>query len=231
MNTKIIIALDFFNQAEALALIKDVNPEHCAVKIGSEMFTLFGADFVRHLIKQNFNVFLDLKFHDIPNTVAHACRAAAELGVWMVNVHASGGLKMMQAAREALTPYGLRKPLLIGVTVLTSMAAEDLPAMGIISPLEEQIIRLTKLTYQAGLDGVVCSAHEAPLVKSLCGPSFLAVTPGIRLPHSGVDDQIRITSPEQAIKMGSDYLVIGRPITRAANPKAVIDSIIHSLST
>jgi orotidine-5'-phosphate decarboxylase len=229
MKNKLIIALDFFNQADALNFIKEINPEHCALKIGSEMFTRFGTEFVRYLIKQHYKIFLDLKFHDIPNTVAQACKAAAELGVWMVNVHTLGGLKMMQAAREALVPYGSDKPLLIGVTVLTSMANQDLHPLGIISSLEEQIARLTSLAYQAGLDGVVCSAHEALLIKSIGGTSFLAVTPGIRLSSDSADDQVRIMTPQQAIEMGSDYLVIGRSITRAMNPKEIINSVLHCI--
>ncbi|WP_419421078.1 orotidine-5'-phosphate decarboxylase [Legionella sp. D16C41] len=231
MNFKIIVALDFFNQKDALNLIKNLDPSKCALKIGSEMFTLFGPDFVRNLVAQGYKIFLDLKFHDIPNTVAHACKAAAELGVWMVNVHASGGLKMMQAAREALLSYGSSKPLLIGVTVLTSMASQDLPSLGIISPLEEQLSRLVKLTYEAGLDGVVCSAQEVPLVKSLCKQSFITVTPGIRLTNDSCDDQVRIMTPKQAIANGSDFLVIGRPITRAENPKLVINTLLDSLAS
>ncbi|MGQ3887442.1 orotidine-5'-phosphate decarboxylase [Legionella sp. CNM-1927-20] len=230
MNPRIIVALDFSNQDDALNLVNNLNPDECALKIGSEMFTLFGPRFVRTLVDRNYNVFLDLKFHDIPNTVAHACKAAAELGVWMINVHTSGGFKMMQAAQEALMSFGSRKPLLIGVTVLTSTASQELPSIGIISPLEEQISRLTKLAQKAGLDGVVCSAHEVQLVKALCGSSFLTVTPGIRLLTDNSDDQVRIMSPKEALDLGSDYLVIGRPITRAKNPQLVIKSIINSLT-
>lgn len=230
MKSKIIVALDFSNQNDALNLIKTIDPSLCALKIGSEMFTLFGVDFVRHLVSQHYKLFLDLKFHDIPNTVAQACRAAAQLGVWMINVHASGGLKMMQAAKDALTPYGENRPLLIGVTLLTSLDAQELNDIGINASLEEQLGRLASLAKQAGLDGVVCSAHEVPLVKSLCGNHFLTITPGIRLPNDNPDDQVRIMTPEQAIKQGSDYLVIGRPITRAQDPALVINHIIDSLS-
>ncbi|WP_131781652.1 orotidine-5'-phosphate decarboxylase [Legionella gresilensis] len=230
MNPRIIVALDFSKQNDALNLINELNPKECALKIGSEMFTLFGPDFVRTLVNKKYNVFLDLKFHDIPNTVAHACKAAAELGVWMINVHTSGGFKMMQAAREALIPFGPHKPLLIGVTVLTSMASEELSTIGINSSLEEQISHLTKLAKQADLDGVVCSAHEVQLVKALCGASFLSVTPGIRLSTDNADDQVRIMSPKEALDLGSDYLVIGRPITRAKNPQLAINKIIDSLA-
>ncbi|STX51359.1 orotidine-5'-phosphate decarboxylase [Legionella busanensis] len=230
MNPRIIVALDFSNQNDALSLINELNPKECALKIGSEMFTLFGPDFVRTLVNKNYNVFLDLKFHDIPNTVAHACKAAAELGVWMINVHTSGGLKMMQAAREALTNFGPHKPLLIGVTVLTSMASQELLTIGVNSSLEEQISLQTKLAEQAGLDGVVCSAHEVQLVKSLCGQSFLTITPGIRLLTDNSNDQVRIMSPKEALDLGSDYLVIGRPITQAKNPQAVVNSIISTIT-
>lgn len=229
MAIKIIVALDFPNKEDALRLINTIDPKQCALKVGLEMFTRFGGDFVRYLVEQQYKVFLDLKFHDIPNTVAQACKAAADLGVWMINVHASGGLKMMQAARDALMTCKQR-PLLIGVTLLTSLDQSDVASLGITSSLEEQLSRLGKLVYQAGLDGVVCSAHEVSLIKSICGPSFLTVTPGIRLPNDNANDQLRIMTPQQAIKEGSDYLVIGRSITHAYNPQAVIQSIIHSLS-
>lgn len=194
------------------------------------MFTLFGPDFVRELHKRGFSVFLDLKFHDIPNTCSKAVRAAAEMGVWMVNVHASGGERMMTASREILEPYGKDRPLLIGVTVLTSMEQSDLAGIGLNVAPQEQVIRLATLTKNAGLDGVVCSAQESSLLKSELGQEFKLVTPGIRPAGSEQGDQRRIMTPVDAIQSGSDYLVIGRPITQASNPAEVLKSINESLS-
>lgn len=227
---KLIIALDFNREQEALTLIQKINPAHCALKVGSEMFTLLGPQFVRKLVEQQFNVFLDLKFHDIPNTVVCSCQAAADLGVWMINLHASGGLAMMRAAKNALDAFGKNKPLLIAVTVLTSMNSLQLPEIGIDTSIATQVNRLAHLAHQAELDGVVCSALEAPVVKKLCGNNFLTVTPGIRLPGDGADDQSRIVTPKDALMMGSDYLVMGRPITRSPNPEAVIANVLASLS-
>ncbi|WP_058470017.1 orotidine-5'-phosphate decarboxylase [Legionella jordanis] len=229
VNPKLIVAFDFHRQEEAFQLLTQLNPKQCAIKIGSEMFTLFGTELVRTIINKGFKVFLDLKFHDIPNTVAQACHACANLGVWMINVHACGGLKMMQAAREALNPYGAKRPLLIAVTVLTSMTAEDLIQINVETSVEEQVQNLACLSKTAGLDGVVCSAFEVPTIKNACGPSFITVTPGIRLPESSLDDQARIMTPSQAIQAGSDYLVIGRPITRAPSPSKIIDLILTSI--
>ncbi len=227
LHTKLIVALDFDNRADALSLVDELDPSQCALKVGHESFSLLGPDFVRELVSRQFKVFLDLKFHDIPNTVARACHVSANLGVWMLNVHASGGLDMMRAAREALDEYATR-PLLIGVTVLTSMSAEGLASVGVSSTLENQVVHLAMLAKEAGLDGVVCSAHEVPLIKKHCGSDFLAVTPGIRLASNAPDDQSRIITPEAAIKAGSDYLVIGRPITRATNPKQVVADLLTS---
>ena len=229
MNLKLIIALDISDQSEALALVHKLDPKRCALKVGSEMFTLFGPDFVRQLVQLGFKIFLDLKFHDIPNTVAQACRACAELGVWMINVHATGGLAMMQAAKGALEPYGEKRPLLIAVTVLTSMVAQDLPAIGLNSSVEQQVGCLAKLAYETGLDGVVCSAFEVPMIKALCSQSFLTVTPGIRLPGDKADDQSRIMSPSHALELGSDFLVIGRSITKAQQPAQVVDRLLLEL--
>ncbi|CEK10906.1 orotidine-5'-phosphate decarboxylase [Legionella hackeliae] len=229
MNPRLIVALDFHKQEKALALVNQLEPSECALKVGSEMFTLFGVDFLHILIQKNFKIFLDLKFHDIPNTVAKACRAAAELGVWMINVHASGGLAMMQAAKDALSDYDSRRPLLIAVTVLTSMNHTELPLIGIENTLENQVQKLAMLAQHAGLDGVVCSAHEVPIIKNACGPSFLTVTPGIRLAESSKDDQCRIMTPAQAVELGSDYLVVGRPITGASNPVEIINKINSSI--
>ncbi|SHF69762.1 orotidine-5'-phosphate decarboxylase [Vibrio gazogenes] len=226
---RVIVALDYDNQAEALRFVDRIDPQHCRLKVGKEMFTLFGPDFVRALHQRGFSVFLDLKFHDIPNTCAKAVRAAAELGVWMVNVHASGGERMMTAAREILEPYGVDRPILIGVTVLTSMSQHDLADIGLNVSPQEQVLRLATLTKNSGLDGVVCSAQEARQLKEQLGLSFQLVTPGIRPAGSDVGDQLRIMTPQEAIAAGSDYLVIGRPITQAQEPASVLESINHSL--
>jgi orotidine-5'-phosphate decarboxylase len=229
IDQKVIVALDYDNQADALAFVDRIDPMSCRLKVGKEMFTLFGPDFVRELHKRGFSVFLDLKFHDIPNTCAKAVRAAAELGVWMVNVHASGGERMMSAAREILLPYGKERPLLIGVTVLTSMEQSDLAGVGLDIEPQQQVMRLASLTKNAGLDGVVCSAQEATLLKQNLGQEFKLVTPGIRPQGSELGDQRRIMTPVEAIAAGSDYLVIGRPITQAASPADVLESINTSL--
>lgn len=230
MSLKLIVALDFAIQRDALNLVEKLNPNQCALKVGSEMFTLFGTDFVRNLVKMRFKVFLDLKFHDIPNTVANACKACAELGVWMINVHASGGLKMMQAAKKAIEPYGEKRPLLIAVTLLTSMGANDLPAIGFNASLDEQVNRLANLAHEAALDGVVCSAFEVPMIKKSCGPAFLAITPGIRLPGDQANDQTRIMTPAQALELGSDFLVVGRSITSAPAPATVLQDILSTFN-
>jgi len=228
-EAKVVVALDFDNQADALAFVDKIEPSECRLKVGKEMFTYFGPDFVRELVKRGFDVFLDLKFHDIPNTVAKAVTAAAELGVWMVNVHATGGTKMMEAAKNALAPYGDKAPLLIAVTVLTSMAEDDLAGIGIEKLPAEHVNSLATLAQNAGLDGVVCSAMEAESLKDTFGESFKLVTPGIRPAGSSSDDQKRIMTPEQAIDVGVDYLVIGRPITKADNPSQVLKEINASI--
>lgn len=228
-DPKVIVALDYDNQADAFAFVDKIDPATCRLKVGKEMFTLFGPDFVKELHRRGFQVFLDLKFHDIPNTCSKAVRAAAELGVWMVNVHASGGERMMAASREILEPYGKDRPLLIGVTVLTSMEQSDLQGIGIDRLPQEQVITLATLTKNAGLDGVVCSAQEASLLKSQLGKEFKLVTPGIRPAGSAAGDQRRIMTPYDAVQAGSDYLVIGRPITQAANPAQVLLDINATL--
>ncbi|TKF23780.1 orotidine-5'-phosphate decarboxylase [Vibrio genomosp. F6] len=228
-DQKVIVALDYDKQTDALSFIDKIDPTTCRLKVGKEMFTLFGPDFVRELHKRGFSVFLDLKFHDIPNTCSKAVRAAAELGVWMVNVHASGGERMMTASREILEPYGKDRPLLIGVTVLTSMEQSDLAGIGLNVAPQEQVMRLARLTQRSGLDGVVCSAQEASLLKSDLGSNFKLVTPGIRPAGADVGDQKRIMTPYDAIQAGSDYLVIGRPITQAAQPAEVLQKINASL--
>lgn len=228
-QSRIIVALDFDVEQQALSLVEQLDPNMCRLKVGKEMFTYFGPDFVKRLIARNFDVFLDLKFHDIPNTVAKACRAAADLGVWMVNVHASGGEAMMTKAREALEDYGSLRPLLTGVTVLTSMSEPELHQLGVSRPLKEQVSGLAQLAKNCGLDGVVCSAQEASELKQLLGDDFKLVTPGIRPANAAQDDQTRIVTPEQAIKDGSDYLVIGRPITQSSDPLKTLCEISESI--
>jgi orotidine-5'-phosphate decarboxylase len=230
MSLRLIVALDFDNEKTTLNLVDKLDPQHCALKVGSELFTLLGPQFIRQLVARNFKVFLDLKFHDIPNTVARACHSAAELGVWMMNVHASGGAKMLEAAKSALDTYGKNRPLLLAVTILTSFSEAELLTIGVTSSLIDQVRQLAKLSKQSGLDGVVCSAHEAELIKQTCGEQFLTVTPGIRLPSDSMDDQSRVMTPEQAVQAGSHYLVIGRPITRAENPYEVVSRILKDIS-
>ena len=229
-NTPVVVALDFEQKADALNLVSQLDPTLCRLKIGKEMFTHFGPQFVQQLQQRHFDVFLDLKFHDIPNTVAKAVKAAADLGVWMVNVHASGGSKMMHAAREALTTYGADKPYLIAVTVLTSMEQSDLTELGINQTPEQQVLKLATLTHQVGLDGVVCSAQEAALLKQQFGKHFCLVTPGIRPASSSQDDQKRVMTPAQALFAGVDYMVIGRPITKALHPLQALNAIVQEIS-
>ncbi|ROV61008.1 MULTISPECIES: orotidine-5'-phosphate decarboxylase [Vibrio] len=230
IDQKVIVALDYDNKADALAFVDRIDPASCRLKVGKEMFTLFGPDFVKELHQRGFSVFLDLKFHDIPNTCSKAVRAAAEMGVWMVNVHASGGERMMAASREILEPYGKDRPLLIGVTVLTSMEQPDLAGIGLDMAPKDQVIRLANLTKNAGLDGVVCSAHESSMLKAELGQEFKLITPGIRPAGADQGDQKRIMTPVEAIQAGSDYLVIGRPITQAADPAAVLAAINATLA-
>lgn len=226
MHSPLIVALDFSDKAKALALVDHLSPEECALKVGSEMFVRLGPSFVKELIAQKFRIFLDLKFHDIPNTVANACRSAADMGVWMMNVHASGGLKMMNAAREALLSYGNDRPLLIAVTILTSIGEEDFKEVYREDTLKEKVLHFARLTRDAGLDGVVCSAFEVPEIKALCGSDFLAVTPGIRPLEGNKDDQVRVVTPEKACELGSDYIVMGRAISLHSNPEAMVKNIL-----
>jgi orotidine-5'-phosphate decarboxylase len=229
-SKKILIALDYDDQQVALDFVKQLSPDTCRLKVGKEMFTYFGPEFVKKLVDLNFDVFLDLKFHDIPNTVAKAVTAAAKMGVWMVNVHASGGFEMMSKAKLALEQFGDKAPLLIAVTVLTSMDEAELKRLGIEKSAEEQVIYLAKLAKEAGLDGVVCSAQEAKALKTVLGESFKLVTPGIRPEGSDAGDQKRIMTPKQAIDAGSDYLVIGRPITQANDPVKVLSTVNKSIA-
>jgi orotidine-5'-phosphate decarboxylase len=216
-DPKIIIALDYPIAAPALALADKLEPALCRLKVGKELFTAAGPALLEELMHRGFQIFLDLKFHDIPNTTAQACKAAANLGVWMVNVHALGGRRMLEAAREAIS-ISVRRPKLIAVTMLTSMAQQDLAEIGINAKLADMVLRLAVLARDSGLDGVVCSAQEAGLLRDNCGNEFCLVTPGIRPVNAGLDDQSRVMSPKAAMKAGSDYLVIGRPVTQAADP-------------
>lgn len=228
-DPKVLIALDFDDEEAALNFVNQLSPQDCRLKVGKEMFTYFGPEFVKKLIAKDFDVFLDLKFHDIPNTVAKAVVAAAKMGVWMVNVHASGGPEMMVKAKEALLPFGEKAPLLIAVTVLTSMDADELSRLGVTKSPQEQVLYLATLAKQSGLDGVVCSAQEASSLKDKFGKNFKLITPGIRPQGSEIGDQKRIMTPKLALENGSDYLVIGRPITQAEDPVAALAAINLSL--
>ena len=229
MTSKIIVALDYEKESDALALVDQIDPNLCRLKVGKEMFTTLGMNFVKQLHQRHFDVFLDLKYHDIPNTVARAVRSAADLGVWMVDLYASGGLRMMEEAKRILGPYGKDAPLLIAVTVLTSMEDLDLLQIGINASPMEQVLRLAHLTQRAGLDGVVCSPQEVEILRNACGEEFKLVTPGIRPTGADFGDQRRVMTPTAAIRAGSDYLVIGRPITKADNPVEVLRSINASI--
>lgn len=228
MSTPIIVALDYDNAPAALALTKKLDPALCRVKVGKELFTRAGPALVEQIQALGFDVFLDLKFHDIPNTVAAAVRAAADLGVWMVNVHASGGRRMMEAAREAVQ-QSTNKPLLIAVTVLTSMSAEDLLELGYTQTPQQRVASLAQLAADSGLDGVVCSAQESAMLRQQCGADFSLVTPGIRLAGDAAGDQRRVVTPVAAMANGSDYLVIGRSITQASDPVATLQQIHRDL--
>lgn len=222
-DPRIIIALDFPSASEAMALVERLDPARCRLKVGKELFTRAGPVFVEGLAKRGFGVFLDLKFHDIPNTVGRACAAAADLGVWMLNVHALGGRAMMSAARESLARSD--RPLLIAVTVLTSLEAADLQEVGLVGTPEENVRRLARLTDDCGLDGVVCSPREVTGLRRTHSPEFCLVTPGVRPAGSARGDQRRVMTPAEAIQAGASYLVIGRPITAAADPVSAADAL------
>jgi orotidine-5'-phosphate decarboxylase len=228
MTTPIIVALDYPSAFEALQLAERLSPELCRLKVGKELFTSVGPALVDRLQGQGFEVFLDLKFHDIPNTVAGAVRAAGELGVWMVNVHAGGGRRMMEAAAEALQAFS-SPPLLIGVTVLTSMSDEDLAELGYAESARDRVLRLAALAANSGLDGVVCSAMETTVLRKDRGDDFCLVTPGIRMAGDAAGDQRRVVTPGDAMAMGSDYLVIGRSITAVADPLAALERVHQEL--
>ena len=228
-DSKIIVALDYPSESEAFQLIDKLDANLCRVKVGKEMFTHLGPDFVEKIQTRGFDVFLDLKYHDIPNTVAKACEAAASLGVWMLNVHASGGSRMMEAAANAIANHQNR-PYLIAVTILTSMSQEDLSELGINVTPAEQALKLAGLAQSCGLDGIVCSAQEAPLMRKNFNDDFILVSPGIRPAGSKTDDQRRIMTPKDAISAGSNYLVIGRPITQSDDPLGILRTINSEIS-
>jgi len=229
-DSRIAVPLDYPSAALAEAFVARVSPEECALKVGKELFTAAGPAFVSSLVDRGFRVFLDLKYHDIPNTVAQACRAAADLGVWMLNVHAGGGRAMMTAARDALASTA-RPPLLIAVTVLTSLDDAALSELGIAEGAAQHAQRLARLAADCGLDGVVCSAWEARAIKDAHGAGFLTVVPGIRLAAGDAHDQARVATPEAAVRAGADYLVIGRAITQAADPHATLKQINSTIGT
>ncbi len=228
-HSRIIVPLDFNTAEQTLELVEKLRSDLCRLKIGKELFTKTGPDLVDKLINKGFDVFLDLKFHDIPTTVAKACAVAADLGVWMVDIHASGGSEMMSLAKEAIEKKSHR-PLLVGVTILTSINQEGLRELGMQCSIEEQVMRLAQLAFNAGLDGVVCSAYEVKMLRENLSKEFKLVTPGIRPHGSNKDDQKRVMTPQQATNAGSDYLVIGRPITQSADPGQALRDISKEIS-
>ncbi len=226
---RIIVALDFPDASEALTLVNKLDPELCRVKVGKELFTCAGPDVVKTLAGLGYDVFLDLKFHDIPNTVAAACHAAAELGAWMINVHALGGRRMLEAAAEAVRRHA-HPPLLIAVTVLTSLNEQDCAELGLQGAIRDHVTRLGELAAACGLDGLVCSGQEVSTIREALGANLVLVTPGIRPMLATQDDQRRVMTPSQVRKLGADYLVIGRPITRAPDPNAVLSAIHQEIA-
>ena len=228
-DPKIIVALDYPSESDAFKLVDQLDSKLCRLKVGKEMFTHLGPVFVEKIQNKGFDVFLDLKYHDIPNTVAKACEAAADLGVWMLNVHASGGRRMMEAAANAIANHK-NKPLLIAVTVLTSMSQEDLNELGVTNTPAQQALKLAKLAQSSGLQGIVCSAQESPLMRENLPEDFILVTPGIRPLGSNTDDQRRIMTPSEALSAGSNYLVIGRPITKSDKPLETLRTINSEIS-
>lgn len=227
-RSPLIVALDYPSAGPALALARRLSPELCRLKVGKELFTAAGPDLVKALVDLGYSVFLDLKFHDIPHTVAKACQAAARLGVWMLNVHALGGQAMLETARQAVSESDV-PPLLVAVTVLTSLTQKDLIRLGIIGTPGDAVLRWAHLARECGLDGVVCSAEEASMLRRECGPGFCLVTPGIRPADAAQDDQQRVATPAQALAVGADYLVIGRPITGATDPEQALRKILSDL--
>jgi len=228
-NSRIIVALDYADQKQALNFIDRTSPDLCRLKVGKELFTRSGPRFVESLVAKGFDIFLDLKYHDIPNTVRQAVYAAGQLGVWMVNVHALGGVSMLEAAREGIEMIGVNRPYLIAVSLLTSMSKTDLQQLGIEQEPQAFVERLARLAIDSGLDGLVCSAREARGLRAILGDTPLLVTPGIRPEGSAGDDQQRIATPRQAIADGASYLVIGRPVTQHPDPSEALRSINASL--
>ncbi len=224
-SNRILVALDFPDEKMALEMLSMLDPKLCRIKIGKELFARCGPTFVRRVVNEGYDVFLDLKFHDIPNTTANACLAAADLGVWMMNVHVLGGRRMMVAAKEALIQHGYHEILLIGVTILTSMEGDDLIDIGLQGSPSDNVIRLAKLAFASGLDGVVCSAQEAPMIRTELANDFVLVTPGIRPKGASFDDQKRIMTPAKALGNGANYLVVGRPITKVDDPVQALQGI------
>lgn len=230
LGPRVIIALDYAEPRLALELVQRLEPSRCRLKVGKELFTRGGPQLVESLRNRGYEIFLDLKFHDIPNTVAGACSAAADLGVWMVNVHALGGRRMMMAAREAIAKAA-QPPLLIAVTILTSMGEQDIAEIGLMGAPADNVSRLAALAQQSGMDGVVCSPQEVAMLRQQAGGDFRLVTPGIRPTWSAKGDQARITTPADAVRLGSDYLVIGRPITAADDPMAALEAVERELAS
>jgi len=229
VDPKVIVALDFPNAAQTHAFVEKTSPNFCKLKVGKELFTAAGPRLVDQLVNKGYDIFLDLKFHDIPNTVKKAVMAASKLGVWMIDVHASGGSSMLLAAREAVDMVGSRRPFLIAVSVLTSMSDDDLKKLNVNCTVAEQVEQLTTLALDAGLDGMVCSAQEAVYLRQKFGEAPLLITPGIRPEGTNTDDQQRVMTPREAISAGSSYLVIGRPITQHPNPLQALEEINQSL--
>ena len=227
MENRIIIPLDL-DYSQAINIAKTLDPNICRLKVGSQLFTSSGPKVINELHSLGFDIFLDLKFHDIPNTVHESVKSAADLGVWMVNVHASGGSKMLEASNKALLGYE-NPPLLIGVTILTSLSEEEIKEIGL-KGIQGQVLQLAGLVKDNGLDGVVCAAYDTTAIKRKFGGDFLAVTPGIRPANSNTNDQSRVATPSEAIKNGSDYLVIGRPVTGSKNPKDALEKIYKEIS-
>lgn len=232
-DPKVIVALDYADASSALNFVAQLDPALCKLKVGKELFTTAGPQLVEKLVEKNFKVFLDLKFHDIPNTVAKACEAASKLGVWMLNVHASGGSTMMQAAMEGTEKgkQSTERPYLIAVTVLTSMNQATLQEIGVQADIAQHVLKLALLTEKSGLDGVVCSALEAELLRKHVADTFVLVTPGIRPASASKDDQTRIVTPMQALSLGANYLVVGRPITQAQDPLVALTAIHQEIQT
>lgn len=231
LDKPVIVALDYPNMDLALQMAAQLDPQRCRVKVGKELFTRSGPKVIEQLTAQGFDIFLDLKFHDIPNTVAKAVRAAAQMGVWMVNVHASGGRRMMEQAYSELQQVKDNRTLLIAVTVLTSMQQADLKEIGIDTDPQQHVLKLAQLAQKSGLDGVVCSAQESALLRRELGNEFSLVTPGIRLEGDSSDDQQRIMTPAKALLQGSSHLVVGRPITKAADPLKALDAIEKNIAS